>query len=76
MGQITWIDIWWNPEPEIWTIQAKDKDGNQIGDAGFDGIKASAILSAKSWKNRLNDSTVEIWLEQKTNFKYVLISGK
>ena len=74
MGPITWLDIWWNTEVQIWTIQAKDADGNQIGDAGYDGRKSSAISGAKSWKNSLNDSKITIWVEQRTNWVYKEVS--
>tara|TARA_B100000749_G_scaffold279466_1_gene272286 strand:- start:1535 stop:1774 length:240 start_codon:yes stop_codon:yes gene_type:complete len=75
MGPITWFDIWWNSEVQIWTIQAKDADDNQIGDAGYGGRKSSAIKEAKSWRNNLSsccheNSDIKIWVEQRTNFEY------
>jgi len=70
MGPITWFDIWWNSEVQIWTIQAKDADDNQIGDAGYDGRRSSAIKGAKSWRDSLGNPDIKIWVEQRTNFEY------
>jgi hypothetical protein len=72
-AKVSWIDIWWNNEAEIWTIQLKDIEGNQVGDAGFTGRNNQAIRDAKNWKTNLNDDNIQIWIEQRTNGKYRLI---
>jgi|TARA_R110000824_G_scaffold178947_1_gene358952 hypothetical protein len=72
-AKVSWIDIWWNNEAEIWTIQLKDIEGNQVDDAGFNGRNNEAIKDAKNWKTNLNDDNIQIWIEQRTNGKYRLI---
>ena len=61
---VTWIDIWWNSEVQIWTIQRKTREDYQVGDAGFTGHKKEAIAGARSLAEGNGD--IRIWAENRT----------
>ena len=43
----TKVDVWYNRSIRLWTIQHKDKDGNQIGDAEYESTRPRAYTAAK-----------------------------
>lgn len=36
------VEVWWDPGQRLWTIQLKDRAGNQIGDAEHAAHKKDA----------------------------------
>ena len=63
---VRWIDVWWNFEVEIWTIQRKSKEGYQVGDASYNGRKRDAIADARSLAKQEGNPDIEICVENRT----------
>ena len=63
---VTWVDVWFNNESEIWTIQKKTKADYQVGDAEYTGRKWQALQVARQMAEGQ-----PIWVENRTSpYKY------
>ncbi len=41
-----YVEVWWDPGQKLWTIQLKDREDNQIGDADHAAHKHVAVTRA------------------------------
>ena len=42
------VEVWWDQQQQLWTIQLKDHEGNQIGDADHAAQKRDATAHARA----------------------------
>ena len=59
-GQVDHVEVWFNFEVKLWTVQNMDKNDNQIGEAQYAYYKNDALGLA-------SESNVKIVVENKGN---------
>ncbi len=53
---IVQIEVWWDSNITLWTVQSKNEAGDQIGDCEYAGHKVDAVKIARR---------IEEWTEAK-----------